>query len=152
MYCSVLTHEHLDSFNYRSTRYKMDVPVAAPTMPLRPRCQDLSDPSARPPAPLAAPPSRATELLTAAAAHRTYVEQCLAGDQHRIDQHQTGQRLAEMMEGWMTGEDAIEVAVWHVDSGHMQSGTSMRERRGLVRPLDPVPRSDKPRPRARHEA
>ena len=135
----------------------MDVPDAVPTMPLRTRCQDLSDPAARPAAPLAAP-SRATELLNAAAAHRTYViEHCLAGDQHRTeqhrtDQHQTGDRLAEMMEGWMTGEDAIEVAVWHVESGRTQSGISMRERRGLVRPLDPVPRSDKPRPRARHEA
>ena len=83
--------------------------------PLRPQCQRLSDPAAPPPAPLAAR-SRAAELLTAAAAHRTYVEHCLAGrgDQHRTDQHQAGQRLAEMMEGWMTGEDAFEVAMWHV--------------------------------------
>ena len=54
--------------------------------------------------------TRATELLTAAAAHRTFVE-------HRLgDQQQTGHQLAEMVEGWMTGEDAVEVACWHLRS------------------------------------
>lgn len=97
------------------------VPVGRPT-PLR----QLSDPAALP-APLAAP-SRAAELLTAAAAHRTYVEHCLAGDllqqtgEQYSEQHETGQLLAEMMEGWMTGEDAIEVALWHVQSGTCRPG------------------------------
>ena len=97
------------------------VPVGRPA-PLR----QLSDPAALP-APLAAP-SRAAELLTAAAAHRTYVEHCLAGDllqqtgEQYSEQHETGQLLAEMMEGWMTGEDAIEVALWHVQSGTCRPG------------------------------
>ena len=92
------------------------VPIGRPA-PLR----QLSCPAALP-APLAAP-SRAAELLTAAAAHRTYVEHCLAGDllqqtgEQYSEQHETGHRLAEMMEGWMTGEDAIEVALWHVETG-----------------------------------
>ena len=44
---------------------------------------------------------RASALLKAAAAHRTFVEHCL-GDQ---------QQLAEMMDQQMTGEEAIEVAI-----------------------------------------
>ena len=55
-----------------------------------------------------APPSsthlltyRASALLKAAAAHRTFVEYCL-GDQ---------QQLAELMDQQMTGEEAIEVAI-----------------------------------------
>eukprot|EP00964_Phaeocystis_antarctica_P068470 scaffold41469_cov62-Phaeocystis_antarctica.AAC.2 len=90
--------------------------------------------------------TRAAELLTAAAAHRTFVEHCL----WKWDQQQTGHQLlvptAEVLEaefrvqslfepntanrprkpykpllvleaeGWMTGEDAIEVACWHLQS------------------------------------
>ena len=61
--------------------------------------------------------TRAAELLTAAAAHRTFVEHCL----WKWDQHQTGHQLAGLAEvleaeGWMTGEDAIEVACWHLQS------------------------------------
>ena len=57
---------------------------------------------------------RATALLKAAAAHRTFVEQCLGG------QHQPAaadppdrlqQQLAEMMDQQLTGEEAIEVAI-----------------------------------------
>ena len=63
--------------------------------------------------------TRAAELLTAAAAHRAFVEHCLGGDQQQTDQ-QTGHQLlvptAEVLEaeGWMTGADAIEVACWHL--------------------------------------
>jgi hypothetical protein len=64
-----------------------------------------------PPAALASQ-SRAAELLIAAAAHRIKVEHWLT-----VEQQQTGQQLcmAEMVEGWMTEEDAIEVtrASWH---------------------------------------
>lgn len=70
------------------------------------------------PAPLAAP-SRAAELLVAAAAHRTYVERCLAVNQQQQSDQQ--QQLAEMLEGWMTGEDAIEVALSHLPSNHGNS-------------------------------
>ena len=65
--------------------------------------------------------TRAAELLTAAAAHRAFVEHCLGGDQQQTDQ-QTGHQLlvptAEVLEaeGWMTGADAIEVACWHLQS------------------------------------
>ena len=64
-----------------------------------------------PTAPLAAP-SRATQLLDAAAAHRKYVEHCLAVDRQQQSSQQ--QLLAQMLEGWMTGEDAIEVAMSHL--------------------------------------
>ena len=64
-----------------------------------------------PPAALASQ-SRAAELLIAAAAHRIKVEHWLT-----VEQQQTGQQLfmTEMVEGWMTEEDAIEVtrASWH---------------------------------------
>ena len=68
-------------------------------------------------APLAAP-SRAAELLSAASAHRAYAECFLA-----VDPQQSGQQqlLAEMLEGWMTGEDAIEVALPHLPSNHPRS-------------------------------
>ena len=68
-------------------------------------------------APLAAP-SQAAELLAAAAAHRTYVERCLAADPQQSGQQQL---LAEMLEGWMTGEDAIEVAMSHLPSNRAAS-------------------------------
>ena len=54
--------------------------------------------------------TRAAELLTVAAAHRAVVELCLG------NQQQTGHQLAEMVEGWVTGEDALEVACWHLRS------------------------------------
>ena len=72
-------------------------PTAAPVLlPCMPR---LSYPAASPPAlPV---PSHASELLTTAAAHRTFVELSL-GDQ---------EQLAELMEEQMTGEDAIDIAI-----------------------------------------
>ena len=70
-----------------------------PLPPLLPCMPGLSYPVAPPPA--LAVPSRAPELLTAAAAHRTFVELSL-GDQ---------EQLAELMEEQMTGEDAIEIAI-----------------------------------------
>jgi hypothetical protein len=78
--------------------------------------------SPAPTAPLAAP-SRAAELLVTAAAHRTYVERCLAVDQEQQSgqQQRAQQLLAEMLEGWMTGEDAIEVALSHLPSNHAAS-------------------------------
>ena len=71
-------------------------------------------------APPLAAPSRVAELLAAAAAHRTYVECCLAADPQQSGQQQL---LAEMLEGWMTGEDAIEVATAlpHLPSNHPRS-------------------------------
>ena len=68
-----------------------------PLLPCMPR---LSYPAAPPPA--LAVPSRASELLTAAAAHRTFVELCLGGQQ---------QQLADQMEEQMTGEDAVDIAI-----------------------------------------
>ena len=80
---------------------------------LSPFLPRLSYPATVPTPPfLLAAPSRAAELLTAAAAHRAFVEHCL----WKWDQQQTGHQLAEMLEGWMTGEDAIEVACWHMQS------------------------------------
>ena len=74
----------------------LDLPLP-PLLPcIMPR---LSYPAAPPPA--LAVPSRAPQLLTAAAAHRTFVELSL-GDQ---------EQLAELMEEQMTGEDAIEIAI-----------------------------------------
>ena len=68
--------------------------------------------------------TRATELLTAAAAHRTFVE-------HRLgDQQQTGHQLAEMVEGWVTGEDAVEVACWHLRSAGTCNLAQTPRRRG----------------------
>jgi hypothetical protein len=67
-----------------------------PLLPCMPR---LSYPAAPPPAP--AVPSRVPKLLTAAAAHRTFVELDLWG----------GEQLAELMEEQMTGEDAIDIAI-----------------------------------------
>ena len=68
-----------------------------PLLPCMPR---LSYPAAPPPA--LAVPSRASELLTAAAAHRTFVELYLRGQQ---------QQLADQMEEQMTGEDAVDIAI-----------------------------------------
>ena len=70
-------------------------------------------PSACPAEPLAAALSRASELLFRAAAHRTFVEKCLAAERQQSEEQQ---QLAEMIEGWMTGEDALEVACWHMES------------------------------------
>ena len=109
------------------------VPVSMPvgrSVPLLGLCgclQSLSRPAAPPPsAPLAAP-SRAAELLSAAAAHRAFVEHCLDHE----DQQQTHQ-LAEMVEGWMTGEDAVEVALWHIQSGTCSPAHGKRPRTGTA--------------------
>ena len=65
--------------------------------------------------------SRAAELLIAAAAHRISVEHWLAKQQ--IKQQQTAvadMKLTlspEMIEAWMTAEDAVEVAGWHMKAG-----------------------------------
>jgi hypothetical protein len=108
-------------------------PVSPPVSP--------PGPSARPAEPLAAAPSRASELLFRAAAHRTFVEKCLAAEKQQNEeqqqlaemieqqneeqqqlaemieqQNEEQQQLAEMIEGWMTGEDALEVACWHMES------------------------------------
>ena len=77
----------------------MDRPAVLPMLSLRlPR---LSDPATPPPA-LAAP-SRAAELLTAAAAHRIFVEHRLGGEQTAEAQQQTGHQLAEMLMSAMVG-------------------------------------------------
>ena len=56
---------------------------------------------------------RAAELLTAAAAHRTYVEHCLAlGGEPHLEVE-----LEEMVEQQMSREDAIEVVLWHIQPG-----------------------------------
>jgi len=70
--------------------------------------------------------SRAAELLIAAAAHRISVEHWLAKQQikqQQIKQQQTAvadMKLPlspEMIEAWMTAEDAVEVAGWHMKAG-----------------------------------
>ena len=70
--------------------------------------------------------SRAAELLIAAAAHRISVEHWLAKQQNKqqqIKQQQTAvadMKLTlspEMIEAWMTAEDAVEVAGWHMKAG-----------------------------------
>ena len=63
--------------------------------------------------------SRAAELLIAAAAHRISVEHWLAKQQIK-QQQQTAMAdmkltlSPEMIEAWMTAEDAVEVASWHM--------------------------------------
>jgi len=70
--------------------------------------------------------SRAAELLIAAAAHRISVEHWLAKQQNKqqqIKQQQTAMAdmkltlSPEMIEAWMTAEDAVEVAGWHMKAG-----------------------------------
>ena len=75
--------------------------------------------------------SRAAELLIAAAAHRISVEHWLAKQQikqQQIKQQQIKQQQTamadmkltlspEMIEAWMTAEDAVEVASWHMEAG-----------------------------------
>ena len=63
----------------------------------------------------------AAERLIAAAAHRISVEHWLAKQQ--IKQQQTAMAdmkltlSPEMIEAWMTAEDAVEVAGWHMKAG-----------------------------------
>ena len=70
--------------------------------------------------------SRAAELLIAAAAHHISVEHWLAKQQikqQQIKQQQTAMAdmkltlSPEMIEAWMTAEDAVEVAGWHMKAG-----------------------------------
>ena len=71
--------------------------------------------------------SRAAELLIAAAAHRISVEHWLAKQQIKQQQIKQQQQTAmadmkltfspEMIEAWMTAEDAVEVAGWHMKAG-----------------------------------
>ena len=68
--------------------------------------------------------TRAAELLTVAAAHRAVVELCLG------NQQQTGHQLADMVEGWVTGEDALEVACWHLRSAGTCNLAQTPRRRG----------------------
>ena len=107
----------------RATQLLCPAAAPAPTAPLAASCRatQRSCPGAAAPAPIAplAAPSRATQLLVAAAAHRTYVERCLAVDRQQQSSRQ--QLLAEMLEGWMTGEDAIEVAMSHLPSNRAAS-------------------------------
>ena len=86
--------------------------------------------------------TRAAELLTAAAAHRTFVEHRLGGDQTAEAQQQIGHQLAEMVEGWVTGEDALEVACWHMqptDTCDLAPGERPRTAPHGKTPLDPKP-------------
>ena len=95
----------------------------------------MSYPAAPPPA--LAKPSRASELLTAAAAHRTLAGICLGGQQQLMEEQMEEdeqqqladlvegqqqlmeeqmeedeqQQLADLMEEQMTGEDAVEIAI-----------------------------------------
>ena len=70
--------------------------------------------------------SRAAELLIAAAAHRIPVEPWLATQQIKQQQIKPQQTAMadmkltlspEMIEAWMTAEDAVEVAGWHMKAG-----------------------------------
>ena len=86
-----------------------------------PQSRRLSD------AALLAARSRAAELLIAAAAHRISVEHWLAKQQIKQQQIKQQQQTAmadmkltlspEMIEAWMTAEDAVEVAGWHMKAG-----------------------------------
>ena len=72
----------------------------------------MSYPAAPPPA--LAKPSRASELLTAAAAHRTFAGICLGGQQQLMEEQMEEdeqQQLADLMEEQMTGEDAVDIAI-----------------------------------------
>ena len=70
---------------------------------------------------------RAAERLIAAAAHRISVEHWLAKQQIKQQQIKQQQQTAmadmkltfspEMIEAWMTAEDAVEVASWHMEAG-----------------------------------
>ena len=90
-------------------------PPSLPPLGLPPSLQRLHEmyPALAAPFP-APPPPRAPQLLTAAAAHRTFVENFLGADQ--LHQQQLARvaemmDLAEMMEQQMTGEDAMEIAL-----------------------------------------
>ena len=96
-------------------------PTAAPVRlrPLLPCMPRLSCPAAPPPAlPV---PSRASELLTTAAAHHTFVELtqlCLEVQQQLMEEQveeqmeeDDQQQLADLMEEQMTGEDAVDIAI-----------------------------------------
>ena len=54
---------------------------------------------------------RASALLKAAAAHRTFVEHCLGDQQLVRGSSGSAEQLAELMDQQMTGEEAIEVAI-----------------------------------------
>ena len=75
----------------------------------------LSYPAAPTPAPPV--PSHASELLTTAAAHRTFVELtqlCLEVQQQLMEEQveeDEQQQLAGLMEEQMTGEDAVDIAI-----------------------------------------
>lgn len=95
-------------------------------MPPRPPQSRLSDAALALPAVALAAQSRAAELLIAAAAHRISVERWLARkaiEKQQIEQQQTAMvdmKLTfspEMIEAWMTAEDALEIASWHMKSG-----------------------------------
>ena len=88
-------------------------PTAAPVLlPCMPR---LSYPAAPTPAPPV--PPHASELLTTAAAHRTFVELtqlCLEVQQQLMEEQveeDEQQQLAGLMEEQMTGEDAVDIAI-----------------------------------------
>ena len=92
-------------------------PTAAPVLlPCMPR---LSYPAAPTPAPPV--PPHASELLTTAAAHRTFVELtqlCLEVQQQLMEEQgeeqmeeDDQQQLAGLMEEQMTGEDAVDIAI-----------------------------------------
>eukprot|EP00964_Phaeocystis_antarctica_P029797 scaffold16805_cov59-Phaeocystis_antarctica.AAC.1 len=73
-----------------------------------------SAPQLQLPALAAPPPPRAPQLLTAAATHRTLVENFLGADQqHQQQLARVAEMmdLAEIMEQQMTGEDAMEIAL-----------------------------------------
>ena len=93
-------------------------PPSLPPLGLPPSLQRLHEMYPALAAPFSAlaapPPPRAPQLLTAAAAHRTFVENFLGADQ--LHQQQLARvaemmDLAEMMEQQMTGEDAMEIAL-----------------------------------------
>ena len=99
-------------------------------------------PPACPAAPLVCPGapaaalSRASELLFRAAAHRTFAENCLADGQQQSEQQQ---QLAEMIEGWMSGEDALDVACWHMESQSQTGETPCGSPCASMRPPESQP-------------
>ena len=106
--------------------------------------------------------SRAAELLIAAAAHRISVEHWLAKQQIKQQQIKQQQQTAmadmkltlspEMIEAWMTAEDAVEVAGWYMKAGQGDTcalASSARSRRALLRPLVALPSRHEPCPGSR---
>ena len=108
-------------FLYRCRRTKRIMRHGRPAWRPGPPPSRPSDAALWLPAAALAAQSRAGELLIAAATHRISVDHWLQKQQ--IEQQQTAMAdikltvSPEMIEAWMTVEDAVEVASWHMKAG-----------------------------------